>query len=73
MKQHKSEHYIFNFNEGSKAEKDIEAISSMQERCYKYICQVLKTEPSFKIQYYLCDSPQEVQCYEAYGKCSNAW
>ena len=60
MKQHKSEHYIFNFNEGSKAEKDIEAISSMQERCYKYICQVLKTEPSFKIQYYLRDSPQEV-------------
>ena len=38
MKQYKSEHYIFNFNEGSKAEKDIEAISSMQERCYKYIC-----------------------------------
>ncbi len=31
MKQHKSEHYIFNFNEGSKAEIDIEAISSMQE------------------------------------------
>lgn len=38
MKQHKIEHYIFNFNEGSKAEIDIEAISSMQERCYKYIC-----------------------------------
>lgn len=27
MKQHKIEHYIFNFNEGSKAEIDIEAIS----------------------------------------------
>ncbi len=31
MKQHKSEHYIFNFNEGSKAEIDIEASSSIQE------------------------------------------
>ena len=52
MKQHKSEYYIFNFNEGSKAEKDIEAISSMQERCYKYICQVLKTEPSAACGYW---------------------
>ena len=44
MKQHKSEHYIFNFNEGSKAEKDIEAISSMQERCYKYIVSLFKID-----------------------------
>lgn len=34
MKQFESEHYIFHFNEGSKAEKDIEYISSIQERCF---------------------------------------
>ena len=31
MKQFESEHYIFHFNEGSKAEKDIEYISAISE------------------------------------------
>ena len=65
MKQFESEHYIFHFNEGSKAEKDIEYISSIQERCFRYICHILRVTPSFKIEYYLCDSPEMVG--EIYG------
>jgi len=60
MKQYESSHYIFNYNQDSKAEKDIIKISKYQEACYEYICNVLKIEPSFKIEYFLCDTPEEV-------------
>ena len=60
MKQLESEHYIFHFHEESKAEVDIGTIVSCQEACYRYICAVLKVTPSFKIEYFLCQSPQEV-------------
>lgn len=60
MRQFESEHYIFHFNEGSKAEADIGSIASCQETCFRYICTVLKISPTFKIEYFLCDSPQEV-------------
>ncbi len=60
MKQFETKHYIFNFHEGSKAENDIHEIASCQETCYRYICDVLKTEPNFKIQYTLCNSREEV-------------
>ena len=60
MKQYKSSHYIFNYNQDSRAEKDIIKISKYQEACYEYICNVLKIKPSFKIEYFLCDTPEEV-------------
>ena len=60
MKQFETEHYIFHFNEGAKAEADITEIASCQEACFRYICTVLRISPSFKIEYFLCDSPQEV-------------
>lgn len=60
MKQYETEHYIFRFNEGSKAETDIHEIASCQEACWHYICAVLKSEPDFKIQYILCDTREEV-------------
>ncbi len=60
MKQYESSHYIFNYNQDSKAEKDIIKISKYQEACYEYICNVLKIKPCFKIEYFLCDTPEEV-------------
>lgn len=60
MKQYETKHYIFNYYSGSKAEEDILDIVALQEACYKHICNVLKVKLNFKIQYFLCDSPEEV-------------
>lgn len=60
MIQFESEHYIFHFNENSKASQDIKDIAAYQEKCFRYICSVLHVSPDFKIQYYLCNSPEEV-------------
>lgn len=55
-----SEHYLFHYGAGTKAAQDIEAIAAYQESCFRYICQVLGAAPEFKIEYFLCDSPEEV-------------
>lgn len=60
MKQYESEHYIFNYGEDTKAERDIAIIAAYQEACFRYICGVLGVKPDFKIEYFLCDSPEEV-------------
>ena len=60
MKQFETTHYIFHFNEGSKAESDISRIAACQEGCHRYICGVLNIQPTFKIHYILCNSPEEV-------------
>lgn len=60
MKQFESEHYIFNFGEATRAERDIKEIAACQESCFRYICGVLKARPEFKLQYFLCDTPEEV-------------
>lgn len=60
MKQYESEHYIFHYSAGTKAEQDIVRIAACQERCFRHICDVLGVTLSFKIEYYLCDSPEEV-------------
>lgn len=60
MQQFETEHYIFHYTPGTKAERDIEKIAAEQEACFRYICKVLKTEPAFKLQYFLCDTPEEV-------------
>lgn len=60
MKQLESEHYIFNYGENTKAEQDIIEISKLQEACFRYISSVLGVTPNFKIEYFLCDSPEEV-------------
>ena len=60
MEQYETEHYIFNYNKNSKAEKDIIEIAKYQESCLKYICNVLRMYPDFKIEYYLCNTPEEV-------------
>lgn len=53
-------HYIFHYNENSKAEHEIKEIAACQEACYEHICDVLKVVPPFKLEYYLCDSAEEV-------------
>lgn len=71
MKQFKSEHYIFNYRAGTKAEQDIAEIAACQEACFRYICSVLDVMPDFKIEYFLCDSPEEVgQIYGDNDPCN---
>lgn len=60
MQTYETEHYIFHYNPGTKAETDIQSIADEQEACFRYICRVLNTQPSFKLQYFLCDTPEEV-------------
>lgn len=55
-----SDHYIFHYHTNSVAEKEIESISALQESCYAYICKTLNLAPEFKIEYFLCNSPDEV-------------
>ena len=52
--------YIFHFQENSYAEHDILKIAKLQQSCYNHICKVLKTTPDFKIEYFLCETPDEV-------------
>ena len=60
MKRFESEHYIFHFGEGTKAERDIASIAAYQEGCFRHICRALRVTPAFKIAYFLCASPEEV-------------
>ena len=60
MKKTETEHYIFHYGADTKAEQDIEKISAYQESCFRYICSVLGVTPTFKIEYYLCDSPEKL-------------
>ncbi len=60
MKVFKTEHYNFFFNEGSLAEKDIIRIAEVQEEAYDQITKTLSVQFPMKINYYLCQSPEEV-------------
>lgn len=60
MEQFESEHYIFHYNADTKAAQDISYIADYQERCFRYICSVLGICPDFKLEYFLCSSPEEV-------------
>lgn len=71
MKHFESEHYIFHYGAGTKAAQDITAIAAYQENCFQYICSVLGVTPTFKIEYFLCDSPEEVgQIYGDNDPCN---
>lgn len=60
MKRFETEHYIFHYSEATKAGQDITGIAAYQENCFHSICGVLGVTPAFKIEYFLCDSPEEV-------------
>ena len=64
-KKVESENYIFNFLNGSIAEKEINEIILCQEGCFKYITNVLQTNFKGKIEYYLCETAKQVG--ELYG------
>lgn len=53
-------HYVFHFKNNSLAEKDILLISQTQENCYNKITKLLNIKPTFKINYFLIESPEEV-------------
>jgi len=55
-----SEHYNFNFAKDSLAETDIEIIKNIQEKCYKEITSFLDVNPTFKINYFLLETPELV-------------
>ena len=53
------------------AERDIEKIAALQEGCFSHVCAVLGLTPDFKIEYFLCDSPEEVgHIYGNYFPCN---
>jgi hypothetical protein len=60
-----STNYIFNYHEGSTAEKEIQYIIDTQETCFNFICNCLDIKMKTKIKYYLCLSSEEVG--ELYG------
>lgn len=60
LSKYSGKHYDFYFAIDSVAEKDILKISKNQENCYKEICDFLGVTPSFKIQYFLLETPELV-------------
>lgn len=60
MERLESEHYIFHYGANTKAAQDISHIADYQERRFRYICSVLGVCPDFKIEYFLCSTPEEV-------------
>ena len=60
QKIYESEHYIFHYGANTIAEQDITEITAYQEACFRHICAILNATPKFKIEYFLCDSPEEV-------------
>lgn len=55
-----SEHYVFHFQPGSLAEKEIVSIAQEQEQCFSKICTVLQVDYAEKIHYYFTTSPLEI-------------
>lgn len=69
--EYDSDHYLFHYHPGSTAQKEIEYIVDFQEQCFKYITHVLKVHLEEKINYYLCETPEEVGIhYGDYEACS---
>jgi len=65
MEKTSSKHYDFYYLKGSVAERDINEIVNLQEKCFKEICNLLGIQPKIRIQYYLLDTPELVG--EIYG------
>ena len=59
-KSTETEHYIFHYKAGSLAERELDEITTSQESCFMEITATIKIELPVKIQYYLCNTRQEV-------------
>lgn len=55
-----SEHYVFHYQAGTLAEKEIEEIAQLQERAFAKICSTLKVVYPDRINYYFTDNPLEI-------------
>lgn len=58
-----TDHYIFNYHKNSAAEKEIGAIADTQEECFAQITSRLDVSFPMKIEYFLCNSTDEVGMY----------
>lgn len=69
MNYHETDHYIFHFEHGSKAEQDLHHIAAVQEASYKQITTMLGVSMKEKIHYYLYNSREEVgrECERRFG------
>lgn len=67
---HETEHYVFHYACGSKAEQDIAQIAAIQEASYKHITTMLGLAMKEKIHYYFYDSREEVgrECERRFGE-----
>ena len=67
---HETEHYIFHYAHGSKAEQDIVHIAAEQEACYKHISTMFGVSMEEKIHYYLYHSREDVgrECERRFGE-----
>ncbi len=70
MRCYETEHYIFHYEHGSKAEQDILCIAAEQEASYKHISAMLGVSMKEKIHYYLHNSREEVgrECERRFGE-----
>lgn len=55
-----SEHYVFHYESGSLAEKEIQIIADEQESCFVKICSTLHVTYPERINYYFTDDPVEI-------------
>ena len=55
-----TEHYVFHYQKGSLAEKEIQTISETQEKSFSKICSTLKIVYPERINYYFTDSPKAI-------------
>ncbi len=55
-----TEHYVFHYQKGSLAEKEIQVISETQEAAFSKICRTLNVIYPEAINYYLTDSPKAI-------------
>lgn len=55
-------HYVFHYQKGSLAEKEIQTISETQEEAFSKICSTLNVVYPERINYYFTDSPKAIGC-----------
>ncbi len=67
---YESEHYVFHYEAGSKAEQDMRFIAANQETCYRHITSMLGVSKEEKIHYYLYPTPEAVgqECQRRFGE-----
>lgn len=55
-----TEHYVFHYQKGSLAEKEIQTIAQKQENVFSKICYILNVTHPERIDYYFTDSPNAI-------------